>query len=307
SALSAGAFSHFVFGLLFPAYAQHVMYWSGAWRGLMTHKNSLAQLSVLGALVIQMVLPFHYRHKRWLWAGLATCVMLVLLSTSKTGFVLLLLLSLLLPILRSLRVNRIEAKLAVVTMFLFILTLIAAFVGNYELILTSLGRDPTLTGRTDIWAVLLEKASKHIWFGYGFEVFWSGGMDGEAVDLWYVNRYIVDTAHNGFLDILLELGIVGLGIFLASVVMNFLRGLQWLSGTRSPEGLYPLVVMAYWIVYNLSESTVPTPYSINWILFVSVATSMLIYRLPGRRAIAHNQPRQRLHTTYEALPAHPDS
>lgn len=303
SALAICAFSHLTFGLLFPAYAQHVMYWAGAWRGLMTHKNALAQIMVLAAIVFQLVLPWRDRAKFWHRAGLAASVLLVFLSTSKTGLLLLLLLSLLLPILRLLRISRIEAKLSIVTLFLFILLIVVTFVGNYELILTSLGRDPSLTGRTDIWGVLLQKASRRLWFGYGFEAFWAGGMDGEALDLWYSNRYIVDTAHNGFLDMLLELGVVGLGIFLLSVGANFWRGMRWLVRLRSPEGLYPLAVLAYWLVYNLTESTLPSPYSLNWIVYVSVTTSLLTYRLHRRLPISPHPSQENIPT--KQLPASP--
>ncbi len=278
SALGISAFTNLTFGLLFPAYARHVMYFAGAWRGMLAHKNAMAQLAVLSALMLQLVLPFRDRQRWWHWAALIVSVLLVILSTSKTGLLLLILFSLLLPGLRSLRIDRVEAKLAIVMVFLLILTIGVAFVGNFELILTSLGRDPTLTGRTDIWGVLLQKVGKRLWWGYGYEGFWGGGMQGEAIDLWYSNRYIVDTAHNGFLDMLLQVGVVGLGIFLLSWVMNLWRGWQWLMGWRSPDGLYPLAIMVNWLLYNLSESNIPDAYSINWIIYVSVTTSLLLYR-----------------------------
>jgi exopolysaccharide production protein ExoQ len=251
SALAMSVFTNFTFGLLFPAYAQHVMYWAGAWRGIFTHKNAMAQVMVQSALILQIALPLaDARRRRWLQAALACAVLLVLLSTSKTGLMLLLLLSLLLQVLRSLRVNRLEARLGILTVGLLIVLVVVGFVTNFELILTSLGRDPTLTGRTDIWAVLLEKAGQRFWLGYGFQAFWSPGMDGEAADLWYRNRYIVDTAHNGFIDILLQFGVVGLGIFFASLAVNVWRSYRWLMTWRSPEGLYPLAFFAYWVLYS---------------------------------------------------------
>jgi exopolysaccharide production protein ExoQ len=300
SALSFSGFMHLTFGILFPAYAQHVMYFAGAWRGLMTHKNSLAQLSVFSVMMLQLVLPFQYRHRPWLWAALVVNVLLVFLSTSKTGLALMILLSLLLPLLRSLRAKRLETQLAVMTGFLTIATAAIAIVTNLEPILAAMGRNATLTGRTGLWEVLLYKISLRPWLGYGYRAFWEGGMDGEAVDVWYSQNFIVATAHNGFLEILLEVGLVGLVLFLLGAVFNVKRGFYWLLHTRSPEGLYPLALLTFWLLYNFTESTTPQVYSLAWIAYVSMSTSMLIYRLPSGATIGHN----RLHETL-STPADP--
>jgi exopolysaccharide production protein ExoQ len=279
SALGICVFSHLTFGLLFPAYAQHNMYFAGAWRGLMSHKNSLAQTSVFAAVMFQLVMPFSQSFI-WPWVGLITATLMVVLSTSKTGLVTLLLFSLLLPILRLLRAKTIKVQLATLTLVLLLTTIVAVIGANLDSIFLALGRNATLTGRTDIWAVLIDKVSRRPWFGYGFKSFWSGGVNGEAIDLLYSNNYVVDTAHNGFLDIALELGLVGLGIFCLSLLMNFQRSLSWLRQTRSPEGLYVIFVMIYWVAYNLTESTVPDAYSLSWVLYAAVTTSMLIYPFP---------------------------
>jgi exopolysaccharide production protein ExoQ len=283
-ALGIASFTNLTFGLLFPAYAKHVMYFPGAWRGIMSHKNSLAQTSVLAASMFQILLAMPEGRKFWNWAGLLVSVLLVILTTSKTGLLALLLFSILFPMLRMLRAKRVEAQLTVLTIFLLLATIVALAVANYETLVLSLGRDLTFTGRTDIWAVLLDKVAKRPWLGYGFRAFWAGGAQGEAVDLMYRNNYLVDTAHNGFLDIALELGLVGLGIFLLSLSLNFRRGLQWVQKNASPEGLYPTFVMMYWLMYNLSESTLPDGYNISWVMYVAATTGMLIYRLPDRRA-----------------------
>jgi exopolysaccharide production protein ExoQ len=310
SALGATMFSHLTFGLLFPAYAKHVMHFAGAFRGLMTHKNSLAQMAVLCAVITQLCLPFPYKRRGWLWAGLAASVIVVLLTTSKTGLAVMIGLSLLLPMLRSLRAKRIETQLATITGVLLIVTLAIAFISNFEVILNALGRDATLTGRTGLWSVLADKVSLRPWLGYGFRSFWEGGMEGEAVDVWYAERYIVYTAHNGFLDVLLEVGFVGFGLFLLTVLCNLKRGLHWLLYSNGSEGLYPIVLLVYWLLYNLTESTTPQIYSISWMLYVAMTTSMLIYRLPGQQPdpspqfplpettpIGHNQPQPNVNLT----------
>ncbi len=289
NALGVCAFTNLTFGLLFPAYAQHVMYFPGAWRGIMTHKNSLAQTVVMGAAMLQLSLALPSESPRqskfWLWAGFLACVLLVVLTTSKTGLLALLFFSLMFPMLRLLRSRRVETQMIVVTLLLLLSTVVAIGFANTEAIFKSLGRDMTFTGRTDIWAVLLDKVSAKPWLGYGFRSFWAGGAQGEAVDLIYRNNYLVDTAHNGFLDIALELGLVGLGLFVWSLAVNFHRSFRWVIQNPAPEGLYAMFVMVYWVLYNLSESTVPDGYSLSWVVYVAVTTSMLIYRLPSPVAV----------------------
>jgi exopolysaccharide production protein ExoQ len=124
------------------------------------------------------------------------------------------------------------------------------------------------------------KIAKRPWLGYGFQSFWAGGADGEAVDLKYQNNYIVTTGHNGFIDIALDLGYIGLVIFVTSILLNFRRGLNWLKQTNTADGLYPIFVVALMVGYNLSESNVPDAYTLFWLMYVASTTSMLIYRLP---------------------------
>ena len=74
----------------------------------------------------------------------------------------------------------------------------------------ALGRDTTLTGRTDIWAGLLPVAMQHPFWGAGFGGFWTP----ETIEIHRVNE-----AHSGYLGVFLETGVVGLvlqSVFLLS-------------------------------------------------------------------------------------------
>jgi len=68
-----------------------------------------------------------------------------------------------------------------------------------------LGRDSTLTGRTEVWAAVLPATRQHPFLGYGFGSFWTDARR---------QFYDIPTGHNGYLDILLELGAVGLAFFI---------------------------------------------------------------------------------------------
>ena len=157
-------------------------------------------------------------------------------------------------------------------------TVIAAIwaMQHQERVLTSLSRDSTFTGRTELWTVLLEKARVHPWLGYGYGAFWRGatGMSGEvqeALHGWYPIH-----AHNGFLDIVLELGILGLIIFVLPLGIYGYRVFAWAIVQRSPLSLWPLVYLLFFILSNLAESALVRQNSIYWALYIATVMTLQI-------------------------------
>ncbi|MEN5278628.1 O-antigen ligase [Brucella sp. TWI432] len=89
--------------------------------------------------------------------------------------------------------------------------------------------DPTFTGRTSIWAFAIEALHNRPWTGFGYESFWSTGAAKEAANPYYLDwdvRGIVH-GHNGYLDITLSTGLIGLicAIFVIIVMplVNYMR------------------------------------------------------------------------------------
>lgn len=278
--LGIATFSNIAFTVGFPAYAIHTALHPGAWRGLFSHKNSLAELSVMSALLFLVLVVTSPSHQRAHRVGLAASVAVVLLTTSKTGLTLMLLLFLLVPLLQMGR-SRAPAALPILLIAgLGMAALVVGFVGNYELILSSLGRDATLTGRTGIWSTLVGKIALRPWIGYGYRGFWHD-MEGDSADIWYNLSFMISSAHNGYLDMALELGLIGLGAFVTSFIMSLMRGLTWLRLAHSEEALWPLLYTAYYLLYNVTESTIPDPVSLAWIVYIALTTTILIQRLPG--------------------------
>lgn len=117
----------------------------------------------------------------------------------------------------------------------------------------SLGRNMTFTGRTDIWAHITSKTVNPL-IGAGFWNFW-GGSGGYAISR--AMNTIVPNAHNGYVDIYLDGGIVGLAILLLLLATSGRRIINSLSQTLDSHR-YLRVRLAFLVVviiYNLSEST----------------------------------------------------
>ncbi len=91
--------------------------------------------------------------------------------------------------------------------------------GIYEVILELLGRDATLTERTDLWPILLEVEINPI-LGTGFESFWLGKR---LDDLWRTLGWHANEAHNGYLETYLNLGLIGLFLLLGLLLATYVK------------------------------------------------------------------------------------
>jgi O-antigen ligase len=83
--------------------------------------------------------------------------------------------------------------------------------------------DLTFTGRTDIWSALLPEIARRPWLGYGFGSFWDVGLlvnpiRSAAPGEWFMEAQLINTAHDGYLDTLLQSGIIGLSLAVLTVV-----------------------------------------------------------------------------------------
>src|SRR5262249_23761737 len=72
-----------------------------------------------------------------------------------------------------------------------------------------LGRETTLTGRLPIWQGILTNFSSHPFFGVGYDAFWTISNREALRVIFAGSKWAASHAHNGYLDILNELGIIG--------------------------------------------------------------------------------------------------
>lgn len=96
-----------------------------------------------------------------------------------------------------------------------------------------IGKDSTLTGRTELWSYLIYYIQQRPILGWGYSAFWSGNNPA-AIEISTALRWDVPQAHNAAIGILLEVGIVGLAFFLFLWVRNVALSLKCMS-TRAKE------------------------------------------------------------------------
>ncbi|MEA5570616.1 O-antigen ligase [Calothrix sp. UHCC 0171] len=260
----------------------------GAWRGVMTHKNVFGRVMVLSNLVFLFVAlgkpisPTSKQSWQWLaWLCYGLSIALIILSTSKTALISTIVLTVVLLLYRTWRLS--YSQLIPLTIVIVLVLGNAAILvfDNINAISGAIGRDLTLTGRTDIWAVMLDKLAERPLIGYGFNAFWRDWNSPVTAEVWRILAWECPYGHNGFMDLLVELGIPALVIFMISYIIAILRGVKLLQSTRNIEGIWHLMFLTFILIYNISESSLLATNSIFWILYVSTVFSLAAKSQPS--------------------------
>lgn len=266
--------SYGVMGRGFVANLEDVIH-TGAWRGVYVHKNDLGNITALGGVTFFLNATNNFSFRKIMWAGFIMSLAVILGSKSQTGFLVVLIAMVLTPFYKALRWHHKKALPFLIMTILITGVIAILFVSNTEFILNSLGRDATLTGRTEIWPVVINKIQERPWLGYGYETFWLGKWEGETADVWREigGDFQPTHAHSGFLELYLGLGLIGLIIFAVSFLSISLQALMWARHVQGAEGLAPLLYLTCLVFMNLSESRFMIG-TIHWLIYVTITVSM---------------------------------
>jgi exopolysaccharide production protein ExoQ len=129
----------------------------------------------------------------------------------------------------------------------------------------ALGRGSSMSGRTILWAHLLELHTNPI-LGTGFDSFWTGERP-KQVQLKNNFSIMVNEAHNGYLETYLNLGLIGVFLLIGLLVATFwkirhslFRNFEW--------GRYRLGFLAAIVLYNWTERGFGTSTPISFVFYI---------------------------------------
>jgi O-antigen ligase len=273
-AMGIAIVSSFLFALLLPKYGVMGGIHSGDWRGIYLHKNVLGKMMTLSVCLFWLLLRDHQQNRFWPWTGLFFSWILILFTTSSSALVnsvTLIILSLMLTMLGW----RDKVMVPSVTFLMVLVGCIYAWISaNLEAIFGLLGKDATLTGRSNLlWPSVARMIGQHPFWGYGYSGFWNGALS-EAAYVWRDVKWEAPHAHNGYLDLGLDLGIVGLSIFAIGFFIAFLRSLVWIRKVKTTDQLWPTLYLIYYTLSNLTESSLLIQNNVAWVIYVSIALSL---------------------------------
>jgi O-antigen ligase len=142
-----------------------------------------------------------------------------------------------------------------------VLLLLDSMFNIKEAIVQSLGRNMTLTSRTDLWAIVMDYQDNPVG-GAGFDTFWAG----QRLELLADKTSGIIQAHSGYLETYLNGGWIGVGLLVALLFSAYWRVRKRLVlGKREDSARFVLFLIA--LIYNFSEASFNKP-GIMWLVTV---------------------------------------
>ena len=233
------------------------------WTGVFPQKNDLGAAMAIGVSALLVV------RKRWTLvriASLLLCAVLLLLSQSFTSVMAT---ASVVAVMFYLRLQGHMRMFFLTGVTGLSVTLAIALPDLSSIFTGTTGKDLTFTGRTIIWELVMKKILERPLLGYGYGAFWSTQADS-------INQFTTwkpGQAHNGYLDICLNLGVVGLLTILALVVDGLRRGHRLRGLYQNNAGVWMLVAALLLLIRDFAEASF-LDLSITWfVLLVTYLSS----------------------------------
>ena len=237
------------------------------WTGVARDKNALGALCmIVGVMLVSRALavystrPGKERRRMLLVTGalFAMVLHLLIMVDSKTALACFVMASTLIALRRFVPAFRKPWCMTCAVAVMLFINYAVLFLGIGSSALSELGRDTSLTGRTQVWGIVLSHVVNP-WIGAGYENFWIGDR------LQVVGREIMglaegealggglNQAHNGYIEIYLNIGWIGLGL-LGFVILSGYRNIIRSSRTDGEMGGLKLAFFLICLVYNFTEA-----------------------------------------------------
>ncbi len=244
------ALASVIYALVLPKYGVHQVTdvsqatHAGSWRGVYIHKNSLGQ--VMAASLIATLFGGRKLIGSFIvWILVMALEFGVMIATTSVGALVIVAIG----STAMLIVYRLSGPVRILAGTALIVG-VAAVALSAEYIAALFGRDLSLTGRTGIWAYALDSIGARPIEGYGFSSPTYGGFTRLLID-----RIGLNHPHNGYLDLALGVGLVGLLLFVTSLLLAV--GRAYVSNSRTAgngEMIATAALLIGWMISALSES-----------------------------------------------------
>jgi O-antigen ligase len=214
--------------------------------------------------------------RTWIWAAFAALALfLVVMSTSKTALVSLMLGAGMMVFVGLIRRGPATGVAVVWLAMVGLIVLVSAGVLAADAVFDALGKDATLTGRTEIWSSAMRQIERRPWTGYGYGVVWDvkgpwtpfSAIASEA-------GFTPQHAHNAWIEQWLGMGVFGLAafvLFYAQVV-----GLTASAVFRHPAAYLAAPFLIVYSVMSVTESVAFAYNDLRWVLFSAIAARLVL-------------------------------
>lgn len=239
---------------------------AGALRGIFGHKNLLGAMMAL-AILVDWHLPIRGTLSKTIRiAWLCVYSALLIFANSATALV-----AVVSTIGILYAVKRFRHQYGLLLPVLTMVGLVGAviFMLYRDVAMKLMGRSADLTGRTDLWQWVVIMIMKRPWLGYGYSGFWRSASDQSDVIEAHVGWSPI-YAHNGYLELMLSLGLAGLLLFAWFMGKGLWRAVARAKHAESLADLWPLAFMLFFLIHNLGECSILLQNSLEWALCIAV-------------------------------------
>ena len=240
-----------------------------AWRGLAITKNNLGQVALFSIIIWFAIIPYNRKKvvNIFHYLMLAFAIAAYLGARSTTSFLVgafLLMIAGILYMARTSNMGVIARFYAITLVSSLICIAVIIMIWAPEIIASFLGlfgKDLTFTGRVELWQAVLRMTQEKLWMGWGLGGFWV--MSGEhLIPMFQQFVWIPNQAHQGYIDILNQTGLVGLLLLLAMGV-SYVANLSSLKKKNVWKWLFIGV-----LILNIQESVFFRPRHLGHFVFV---------------------------------------
>jgi exopolysaccharide production protein ExoQ len=267
---SVAAVGSIILILVLPQYGlqgRDVIYALGAWQGIFGHKN------ICGRMMTLLLLPAFFVQLDGRWAKIFrfsyVMVLLVIIGmTHSVGSLLLCgaCLSFIAIVHSLVKLKRIDALSLGTVVFGVMAAVTVAVVSNATALLNLFGKDPTMSGRTTLWASVMMSILKHPLAGYGYFAFWQG-LTGESVNPILQSHWPgLSYAENGILELWLELGAVAVFLYALIYCGAVKNAIYCFRRYPSKRTMWYISVLFYVAFTNLWAGNLLTPSSLECVV-----------------------------------------
>jgi O-antigen ligase len=255
-----------------PSYGLSIDLHTGSVKGIYPQKN------ILGAMMSFSILTFVFARPKGVpgWLRVATlitsCVLLVL-AGSATAIVAFVGCLAIYPLSQIFRMSKTRSFLLWAAMLPILGLVVVALASNFGVIAKLAGRSSTLSDRIPLWTGIIGAIGRKPWLGYGYDIFWVVWSGDLAKIVYVMKGWHPPHAHNGYLDVVLSMGIVGFLIFAIGFFINLSRAARLLKTSGIHGAKWPFFVFLFFAVVNLGESYILRLTSFFWVPYVVIYVS----------------------------------
>ncbi|MEM8828346.1 MAG: O-antigen ligase [Cyanobacteria bacterium P01_G01_bin.19] len=284
-----GLFFSIIFALALPQYGiMNTDAIVGAWQGIFPHKNGLGETMFAGFMTFyfSMQLSADRKYKLFFQALCWLSVIVVYFSESATALMSVIFIFLIAQGLKRLSITSRKSVLMVLLFLIFSCVILFLFLANFDAFLSVNEKDATLSGRTELWSTLWQFIQEKPWLGYGYGSFFSGSSR-EATVLWQVHSWTPVHSHNGYVQMWLNLGLIGLITFVIGYFGCLFKSLYKYLVFKDLRMLWIFLLLIYTIFSNMTEVSFLSSNNV-WIITLAAIYSMKIkpQRSPAKKTIA---------------------